>query len=565
MKYYFKYLINANKIEETTENEEIYEFNKSQIIYIKAKNYESNYIKIIFYIDKINNEDFYELFYKQNYFLYISDFLGKKKEGSLYFSIKDRIKSINTNIEVILKSKIKFTIEIELMDLRNVNEIIYATYQYIHKIVNELDEKNIQLNRYKELWEICRNDQNLMENSFNTIELASENGKYLILSKYAQKYYFYYDCIPWNDSITYDNSKLYNMSGPYLKQLKPKNSIIILAIRDKDKSDLTCNNNSKFDLDCDYFKNEDNINTTYYYKINYINTPFNSTKLEESLNEDQDEFNIDFKSNEYKSDYSKMCEEGKDESDLINITFLNNYTLNKFYFKRSINVCTQKVLIKFHLYHPFLRPNNPKESQKDCYYFLIMELFSAIKRKINEELSDALSAKNIITFGQTENYLYISVFCFSDQAYNISQRIKNIIYDTDWASTDFFINNEFYKKIVFDEFFTYDTNKIQEISRFYFKKLLKNNLFNKYEFVHKEFEEKYYNTCIFDAKKDIIKDLSVFVIEGYIYGYFTEDEAKNLSYLFNYNNYESTRVILEKVNLPIFPNEYINWVKEIKD
>ena len=72
------------------------------------------------------------------------------------------------------------------MDLRNINEIIYATYQYIHKIVNEVDEKNIQLNRYKELWEICGNDQNLMENSFNTIELASENGKYLILTKYAQ-------------------------------------------------------------------------------------------------------------------------------------------------------------------------------------------------------------------------------------------------------------------------------------------------------------------------------------------------------------------------------------------
>ena len=564
MKYYFKYLINTNKREESKENGENYEFNKSQIIYIRAKNYESNYIKIIFFIDKINNEDFYELFYKQNYFLYIKDFLEKKKNGSLYFSIKDRIKSINTYIEIILKSKIKFTIKIELMDLRNINEIIYATYQYIHKIVNEVDEKNIQLNRYKELWEICGNDQNLMENSFNTIELASENGKYLILTKYAQKYYFYYDCVPYNESIEYDNSILYNKTGPYLKQLRPKNSVIILAIRDKDKLNLTCNNNSKFDLDCDYFKNDENINTTYYYKVDYINITFNSTKLEKALNEDQDEFNINFEKNKYKSDYSVMCNETKEESDLINITFSNNNTLNRFYFKRSINVCTQKVLIKFHLYHPFLRPNNNNKTTKDCYYFLIMEMFSAIKRKINEELSDAISAKHNITFGQTENYLYISVFCFSDQAYKISEKIKNIIYDTDWASTDFFSNNEFYKKAAIDEFFVYDKNEIQGISRFYFKQLLKNNLFNAYEFNPNEFEEKYYKTCINNAKKDSIKDLSSFVIEGYIYGYFTKEEAKNLSNLFNYSNYNSIMEILEKVNILIFPNEYINWAKTIK-
>ena len=58
-----------------------------------------------------------------------------------------------------------------------------------------------------------------------------------------------------------------------------------------------------------------------------------------------------------------------------------------------------------------------------------MELFSAIKRRINEELNDALLALAQIEFYQSENHLDILVFCFSDQAYNITKAIKNIIYE----------------------------------------------------------------------------------------------------------------------------------------
>ena len=574
MKHYFKYLTNKKYSEENNKennDKEIKEFNKSQIIYIKAEEHESNYLKIIYYIDKVNNEDFPELFYKKNFLLYLSDFIAKKKNGSLYYKIRDKIKSIETFGDVVLKSKIKFEIKIELADLNNINDIIYSIYLYMHQIIKEITDEYIQMDRYKELWEICSNDQNLAEKSYVTIDLAYNNAKQLFQAKYNEKYFFYYFCLPWSDKIKNNISRLYDEIPPYLSQLRPNNSIIILAIKDKDKQSLTCNTSSKFELDCDYLMNEENIKYTKYYDIEYMDDIFNSTKLEENLDEDEYYFDITFENNEFKSIYNTKCTYSQsDKENFTKINFFNNKTLNNFYFKESINkICLPKVLLKFHLYHPFLRPNNIYIFQKKCYYFLIMEMFSAIERKIYEDLSEAILAKNEISFGQTENYLYIIVKCFSDQAYKISERIKNIIYNVNWKEKDFFTNNIFYKNETFDEYFIYDRNDIIEISRFYFKSQLKNNktLFNKYEFFPDDFEQNYYNQCLnFVQDNIIIKDLSSFVIEGYIYGFFNQTEAENLSKLFNINNTKKIEELLDKVNINInSSSEYITNIKNINE
>ena len=571
MKHNFKYLIDKKNITEKTDSlkEQLKnkEFNKSQIFYIKSGEHDTSYVKIIYYIDKVNNEDFSELTYKKSYFYYISDFLEKNKNGSLYYSIRNRIKSIETSVNVILKSKIEFSIQIELTNLTNINDIIYLTYQYIHKIINETDEKNIQMDRYEELKDICRNNQNLTENSYNTIELAKANAEHLFESKYAQNYYYYYDCVPWNDSIEYNKSILYEKTAPYFKQLKPENSVIILAI--KETQSFTCNNESKFDLDCDYFKNDSNIKETNFYDVQYINSVFNSTKLEENLIKDKDNFDIHFEKNEFKSIYSDPCNDTEEDNNFNNFT--SNQTLNRFYFKRYIkkNLCVQKVIIKFHLYHPFLNNNYNKtidEYEKKCYYFLIMEMFTAIKKKINEELSDAISANNDISFGQTENYLYILVTCFTDQAYKISERIKNIIFDNDWIE-DFFDNNDLYKNETIDEFFIYDKANITEIAIFYFKNTMKNDIvFNKYEFFPEDFVNNFYNNCIhIDSKENIIKYLTLFILEGYIYGYYEENEAVNLSKLFEINNENELRVLIKKVNISTDVYNYLNWTKKINE
>ena len=582
MKHYFRYLIEKNdSSSETTDefdenkNEERV-FNKSQLIFMNLENDNNNYIKIIYYIDKVDDEDYPELYYKQAYFKYISDFINKKKDHSLYSSISDNIKSINTSVNVILKSKIQFTVELKLIDLKNITGIIYLTYQYIHKIINETDEENIQFDRYEELKNICRNAQNLVENSYDTMGLAKDNAKHLTLSKYAQKYYYFFDCVPWNDSLEYNKTILYNKTTPYLKQLRPENSIIILGIREKDRKNFTCVS-KKFNISCEYLKNDSNFKETNYYKVKYKSIIFDSNELEKTLMNDTDNFNITFESNKFKSQYNNSCI--KPDIPLmdinytfIDINFIKNETLNIFHFKQNAKNCVQKVLLKFNLYHPFLRAKVDKISNRKFFYLLIMEIFTAIKRKIIEELSDAISAKNEISFGQTDNCLFIKVFCFSDQAYNISEKIKNILYETDWKNdTDFLENNYLYKNETFDEYFRFDKKNIQEMSRFYFRRFLKNNdLFNYYEFFPEDFEDKAYGQFIyFFNKPDIYKHFNSFAIEGYIYGYYTKEEADNLSKLFDINNIEEMKGALFLVNIKEEDVKdvyhYLSWTKKIKN
>ena len=576
VKHNFRYLIeNNNFSSKTTEgfnenkNEERV-FNKSQLIFMNLTNDKFNYLKITYYIDKVDDEDYPELFYKKSYFEYISYFLNKKIDRTLYSAIGNNIKYINTSVDVVLKTKIQFTIELGLRDLNNITDVIYLTYQYIHKIINQTDEKNIQLERYEELKEICRNAQNLVENSYDTTTIAKDNAKYLYLSKYAKKYHYYFDCVPWNDSLEYNKTILYNKIAPYIKQLRPENSVIILGVRDKNRKTLTCNN-TKFPLDCKFLNNESNFKETKYYKVKYKSILFNSTELENNLMNDTDNFNITFDSNNFKSQYDDSCNISDVNQNFINITFNENKTLNIFHFKRSIDICIQKVLLKFNLYHPFLRAKHDKEHKRKCYYFLIMEVFTAIKRKINEQLSDAISAYNDISFGQTENCLYIKVFCFSDIAYNISVIIKNILNENKWKDeTDFFSKNYLYKNETFDEYFLYDKKNIKEISRFFFKRSFKKKfLFNYYDFYPEKFEKSLYNECIYFAEHlNIFDYFNAFAVEGYIYGYYTESEANEIANLFNITNIDEIQYALHLVNISDKYNDtnvtnYLNWAKNI--
>ena len=566
MKYYFKYLTNKEKLEDKNNNEndndrtnwrENLVFNKSQIFYINAYDYEFNYLKIVYFIDKVNNATFPELFYKQQFFLYISDFIKKKKNGSLYSRIKNNIKSIETETEVILREKIKYTIIFDLTSLENINDLIYLTYQYIHKIIKELEENKFQRNRYLELSQICFSNQNLTENSYDTMSLAYANAQGLITHAYAQKYYFYYSCIPLNEEYKNNESKLNEDISPYLRQLRPNNSVIILAIRDKDKQSLTCNKTSRFYLNCDDIKN--NTKNTNYYDIQYMNDIFNSTQLEQYLNEDIDDFDIKYEPNKFKTKNDQPDDPKEENNEIINITNDGGSSLNRFYFKRNVEKGIQKVLIKLNLYHPYLRPNNPNDKNgTKCHYFLVLEMFSAIKRKINEVLSEAILAENKIEFGQTENYLYILIYCFSDQANYISQIINNIIYD-DWQD-DFLINNEIYKNEAFNDFLLFDKNEIYDISRYYFKSVLKSNFYNKYEFFPGEFEQNYYNICI---NKTNLSYLNMFAIEGYIYGYYDENEAKEIYKIFNINNYYAFNELILEVKINVSPKDFIKWIKSI--
>ena len=368
----------------------------------------------------------------------------------------------------------------------------------------------------------------------------------------------YIKFVPWSE----DEQKIKDESSSYFRQLIPENSIITLGIRDNEKNSITCNESCPFNLNCDYFKNESNIVTTHYYNASYIRDIFNFSS--ENLEKNDNEI-INFTNNTYITKNNKSFVGPKEEGGEIKpLRNKNIYNYTKFFFKRNVNFSLPKVYISINLFHPYLRPMNSNKNESKCYYFKILEFFSAIKRKIEEILADAIRAGNEITIGKYLEYLSIDTFCYEDVAFKIMEKIKKIIFDTEWNSTDFKINNIIYKNIIFDDL-NYEKYYISDISRNYFYCELKNSLFNSYEFFPDEFD---YQTCIKDLDSEL-ENLRTFIINGYIYGYYKEKEAQKIADLFDTNyTIDNLQELLYNVNNSeigyISPDNFINWSKEIK-
>ena len=593
MKKYFDYLINIkpnvkndknmgiNNINNINKNEyksnnlfNFKEIKKSQIIFLKGSSTDTNYIKIIYYIDKIKNETFEELFYKSNYFNYIFDILCETKKGSLYSLLSKNssfnIKKITSNYNFVLKYGLYFFIEIELMNLNNINDIIFITYQYMNKIIKEgIGKENFQIKRYLELRDLYNQTLRYTEKSYDTMDLAYANGRNIFDTKFNQRYYLYSQWCPWEDNLSYDENieKIINESNLYFKQIKPENSVIILGIKENEVDDITCNEKSPFHLNCSYFKDKNNIkNNINYYNISYTNITFDPSDFEKEL-DIGDKANITYVENIYISKHKDIIPIPKQvENNKKNGIEISNNILNTFYFKKNLNFRLPKVFISINLLHPYLRPLEPNSWIKNCLFFQILEIFSAIKKKIYEVLADAQRAGNEISFNYNENYLTIDIISYEDAAYNIVKEIKNIIYDTDWESTDFLINNEFYKNETFDAFFNLEKSSLY-IANYYFLCKVKNGLYNKYEFNKDNFESIYKFYC-FNNIKENIKNLTKFIVNGFIYGYCNQSLAENIAKLFDKENYEEEIINLEKilksVNINKTVENFINWIKEIR-
>ena len=318
-------------------------------------------------------------------------------------------------------------------------------------------------------------------------------------------------------------------------------------------------------MNCSHFKDGDNIKNTTYYDISYINYFFNSSDFEEYLDLNNSA-NVSYTNNSYISSHNESFKNmASEKDDDIKRLKNNTFTLNEFYFKKNRNFHVPKVYITLQLFHPYLRPNNTDVNQTRCKYFKIMEMFSAIRREINDKLADAFRANNEIEFGQNENYLFINITCFEDVAYNILQTIKNITIDKNWTLTDFITNNIIYKNEVYDDFLVYDKNSFEKISKYYFYCQLKNNLYNKYEFFPKEFDD-YYDSCI-EYLEDEVQNgsLSTFIINGYIYGFYNQTQAEKIYELFEIGNISTQfKELINSVNLnDIEPENYVQWVNKI--
>jgi hypothetical protein len=65
----------------------------------------------------------------------------------------------------------------------------------------------------------------------------------------------------------------------------------------------------------------------------------------------------------------------------IDINFIKNETLNIFHFKQNAKNCVQKVLLKFNLYHPFLRAKLDDIKKKKMSLFINNGSFYSHKKE----------------------------------------------------------------------------------------------------------------------------------------------------------------------------------------
>ena len=579
MKKAFQYLINQ-KMKKPTKKKNIgkndeylfdsKDFKKSQIIFTFVPNSQQNILKIIYFIDKIEEESYSEFYYKKGYFNYLVDILSETKAGSLYSYLVNNsnicLKAIIPNYEYIFKSIIKFNINIELNCLNNINDIIYITYQYINKIISE----DIQIDRFIELKHIYNQTLRYTEKTYNAMDISKNNGKNIFNTKFRQNYYFYSKWIPWEMNKTHgENIEMIKKETKlYFSQLKPQNSVIFLLRTIDQFNNVTCNRSSLFPLNCYYFLY--NIKQTSYFQTYYGNFDFDSSEIEKTLDENNKYINISpYIRNKFRSNHSEIFYiTNKTEEEAVKVS---SNILNNFMFKKNTKVNVPKVFISINLLHPFLRPliiNN--SAVNNCYYFQILEMFSAIKRKINEALADAIRAGNTITINYNENYLYINIICYEDVAYIIAKEIKTILFDIEWENTDFIVNNEIYKYETYLNFFNIGVHTRRDIGEYYFYCRLKNGLFNRYEFYKAEFDTEYNRFCFKDIENNVkYHYLNKFIINGLIYGYYNKTEAKNISDIFerNYVDEEISTIeaLLKLVNNTIPIDKFINWTNEIKE
>ena len=574
---YFNNIINKDfKDLDTEPGNYTTEFNANKIIYMNLKNYETNYIKIIYFIHRkknITNDREYQRFYLESgYFNYLKYILSETNNESLYYNLTHsenfNIKSLSTDFELVLKSKIKFSINIDLnyYSYDHLKEIIYIVYEYIDKIrgyINLLDNED---KRMDELDNITERNFSFTEDLHDITSL--NNQRAINLFRKRHKKFFLKDIwIPRRKTVV-------NLTRiqEYISQLIPKNSVIIIGI-----------NNNTFEKKKNLLDNSDfsymfnNITRNEFFDVNYSIDDLDNLgiKSQENLN-----YKLNYIPNVYITKYdnsSKLTYNPDDKYKFIDsktqelFTNESNY-LRVFYYRSDTSFKIPKVYIILKFFHPYLRANGSSEF-RDQRFFDIMIYNAYIKREINLILADAIRAGNSITMNYNQNLFYIDIFAYEDIAYKILSKIKDIIMniiDTKTGKPKFFKNFEIYREAALEDFLNFQTISEDLKMRFaFYEKLVDTNnpdvsIYNYYKFPRDEYIKK--------KEEDIINDmeyyaslLNSFIISGHIYGYYSEEKAKNLVYLFNEKDDNNFINALERVNLTLLilnSKNFTNWMNK---
>ena len=575
-KNYFHYLID---LKENVANEFIYNntFTKQKIIsYIHNR---KSFIKINYYIDKRENDSYSDLIINAGYFNYLKYILEGNKQylfdGPNKYILN--FKSISTDFEVILKSKIKFSIKIELYNNKYYfQDVLFNVYNYINKIKKNIENLKVTDERYEEIKKILNQSFFFQEDSDEPAEASYNFALDLFKKKANESFYFLKD--KWIPPL--DNETDIVKFKYYYNQLTPENSVIIFGRNGNENYIETFNSSHEFKLNCtNIFFNKSNgikkIPTLSYVKEN----------LDISFTKNfSDSNDITFIKNEYIHEDNYSIEEGLEDSDNKDVA-LTTSNMSRFYFKKDTSFKIPKVRVSLELYHPFLIPgdfsnfnsfsdnllNNKAETTKNCNYYLIMLYKTYLNKKIiNDQLHDAILAGNSINIGYNSYNLFIEIFAYSDKIEIILNKIKNIITDTTDLFTEYSKNSNLYNESLLEDDLNLNTSYYSTYTRFLFTNIIANKtLFDKYKFV-KEFNEPFYDVCINSINEDICEIITNFIIDTHVYGYYTLKEAKKIAELFNksknneinFNEYVLTRAGYNK-NDEIKAYNFINLTRNI--
>ena len=523
-----KPISSLKEVNVTEEKIDFPKFTTNKIIYHQIDKKENHYIKINYYVNG-SNENLSELYIDSGYFNYIKYILAETHNESLYYKLthpenentKLNIKSLSCNFEVVLKSKIRFTILIELniYSYDYLKEIIEMVYNYMEKIKSHIKNLDSNDERVKELLIINEQNFTFMED-IHEMEYFKNKAKDLFYKDYKD-YYLKEVWIP--PDINENYSKIFN----YSKQLTIENSVIFVSISEDIVKEYNLNKSS-----CAFIFSDLNY-TTNFSKIAY--SIHNIEELNISIENISDNYKLNYYQNKFISKYNKTTSISKDQKETNGIYTCLNLTDNlaKFYWKKHTKFGIPKIFINLYFLHPYLRPNTTDKNEQDYIYFHEMLYISYLKRELNFALGDVIRAGGTLEMGFNENIFYLDVSYYSDKIIDIVK----IIYEKMISKKEdiFGKNLNLYKDYALNDLLNFDKINIKQILRYEFCKILTKSsivnfppIYNYYKFNKTNF----INFTDTDGNGDNLNHINAQIVHGYILGYCEKEEAEKIYNIF---------------------------------
>ncbi len=575
----FNQLINKDRSSDKNNNEinayNLSDFTTNKIIYFKIGDLENNFLEINYFINKNDNITYNQLMKDSQYLSYIIYILDQRNEGSLYYELNHdenndiAIKSLSSYYEVILKSRLKFSILINLnhYSYNNMIKIIQKVYNYINNIILYVNSLNNNFNdiRIDELDKISEQNFTFTEDPHDcffykklTTDLFYKDEKdYLLKEVWFSKKDFI-------ENIT--RVKF------YFNQLTMNNSVILLGLKDKIKN--------KYDLS-DISVLFNNISNTSYFNLKYsihniseiINPNYdnNTSKIENP------------KANQFISKFDKNTELEYHQDEINNIFNTSHKELDKstnylkVFFRKVTIFQVPKVCVTIYFMHPFLRPNftndNDTPSKNDKLFFYSLLYMSYIELSIDERLADVLrDGGNSYFMDFNENTVYIDFYAFSDIIKPCLKIIKDIMTNV----TNFYnaLKNKFeiYRDYALEEYLLSGKYDDFEITRFALTTIITNNsqdnfphIYSYCNFPRDKFFDYTFNDTIRDNGESDLNSTINSIKYIYLFGYYNETNASEVFELFkSENKFNESLLYANYTNKLINDSNFVKRILERK-